>query len=58
MTEQDIAKIVEDAFDSHVEAIGWNDDGTPMADLCGRGAFLSEVEDKLKELFADNDLAK
>lgn len=50
MDIQKILELIEDAFESHVEAHGWNDCGTPMADLLGKEEMLSEIEQKLLEL--------
>ena len=58
MNEQDILKIVEEAFDNQITADGWLDFGTPMATIYGKQFFLKEVSEKLKTLFNDNDLSK
>jgi hypothetical protein len=58
MTEQDILKIVEDAFDDQITADGWLDDGTPMATVEGKQFFMKQVADKLKKLFDENNLSK
>ena len=58
MKEQDILKIVEETFSEEIYAEGWLDWGTPMATLCGKEAFMKELENRLKKLFDDNDLSK
>lgn len=58
MTEKDILKIVEDAFDDQITADGWLDDGTPMGTIEGKQFFMKQVADKLKNLFDENDLSK
>ena len=58
MNENDILKIVEDAFDDQITADGWLDDGTPMATIEGKEFFMKQVADKLKNLFDENDLSK
>lgn len=58
MNENDILKIVEDAFDDQITADGWLDDGTPMGTIVGKQFFMKQVADKLKKLFDENDLSK
>ncbi len=58
MKQDDILKIVEDAFDDQIEAEGWLDDGTPMGSIIGKQFFIKQVADKLKKLFDENDLSK
>ena len=40
MKENDILKIVEDAFDDQITADGWLDDETPMARIEGKQFFI------------------
>ena len=51
MNENDILKIVEDAFDDQIEVDGWLDCGEPKATLLGKEFFMKQVTEKLKELF-------
>ena len=58
MKEQDILKIVEETFSQEIYAEGWLDWGTPMATLCGKEAFMKELEKRLKNLLDENNLSK
>ena len=49
MKREEIMKIVEDAFDNQISAEGWNDYGTPMANIVGKQDFLKEIAEKLNE---------
>ena len=60
MNEQDILRIVEESFDTHVyaTATGWSFDGTPTGDLKGKDDFINEITEKLRILFIESDLSK
>lgn len=49
MKVEEILKIVEQAFDTHINANGWIDFETPGADLLGKQDFLKEIETKLSD---------
>ncbi len=49
MKVEEILKIVEQAFDTHINANGWIDFETPRADLLGKQDFLKEIKTKLSD---------
>jgi hypothetical protein len=55
MNEQDILKIVEDAFDNQITT---KSEIAVHTEFSEKHYFLKEVSDKLKKLFEDNDLTK
>lgn len=58
MNEDDILKIVNEAFDYHEIDDYSDEENIAFAVLSGKSDFINEVKTKLHILFDENDLSK
>lgn len=58
MNQEDILKIVEEAFDEEISSMAFQSSLGLESEIQGKNEFMEKIKEKLNNLFNENDLSK